>query len=67
MEQEFFKVTPGIRLAENGKHDQERIATPAEARLSGSTHIVVGRASYSGHQIHTAAYEIITAQWEGLK
>ena len=29
---EFFKVTPGIRLADNAKDDQKRIATPEEAR-----------------------------------
>ena len=63
---EFFKVTPGIRLAENAKDDQVRIATPEEARLSGSTHIVVGR-SITAAQDPYAAYEIITSQWEGLK
>ena len=37
-------MTPGIRLADGEAHDQKRIATPEEARLAGSTHIVVGRA-----------------------
>lgn len=61
---EFFKVTPGIRLAEGASHDQKRIATPEQARLAGSTHIVVGRA-ITGATDPRAAYEIITAQWEG--
>lgn len=61
---EFFKVTPGIRLAEGNTHDQKRIATPKEARLSGSTHIVVGRAITAAAD-PLAAYEIITSQWEG--
>ena len=63
---EFFKVTPGIRLADSGVQDQKRIATPKEARLAGSTHIVVGRAITAAADPRSA-YEIITAQWEGLK
>ena len=60
----FFKVTPGIRFADSEAQDQKRIATPAEARLAGSTHIVVGRA-ITGAVDPRSAYEIITAQWEG--
>lgn len=63
---EFFKVTPGIRLADGDAQDQKRIATPAEARLAGSTHIVVGRAITAAADPR-AAYEIVNAQWEGLK
>lgn len=61
---EFFKVTPGIRLAEGDVHDQKRIATPKEARLAGSTHIVVGRAITSAADPR-AAYEIVSTEWEG--
>lgn len=61
---EFYKVTPGIRLLESGAHDQKRIATPKEARLAGSTHIVVGRAVTAAADPR-AAYETINAQWEG--
>jgi orotidine-5'-phosphate decarboxylase len=61
---EFFKVTPGIRLADGGTHDQKRIATPGEARLAGSTHIVVGRA-ITGATDPRAAYDKINALWEG--
>lgn len=61
---EFFKVTPGIRLAEGDVHDQKRIATPTEARLAGSTHIVVGRA-ITGAADPREAYEIVSTEWEG--
>ncbi len=63
---DFFKVTPGIRLADSGNQDQKRIATPEQARLAGSTHIVVGRAITAAADPR-AAYDVITAQWEGLK
>jgi len=58
-------VTPGIRLPDGGVHDQKRIATPEEARLAGSTHIVVGRA-ITGAVDPRAAYEEINALWKGL-
>jgi len=61
---EFFKVTPGIRLVDGNVHDQKRIATPNEARLVGSTHIVVGRA-ITGAVDPRLAYEIVNSQWEG--
>lgn len=63
---EFLKVTPGIRLADGNAQDQKRIATPEEARLAGSTHIVVGRAITAATDPR-AAYEMINARWEGLK
>ncbi|WP_432354913.1 orotidine-5'-phosphate decarboxylase [Sporosarcina sp. A2] len=63
--QEFLKVTPGIRLANDAAHDQKRIATPAEARQMGSTQIVVGR-SITGAVDPVAAYEEIARQWKGL-
>lgn len=40
---EFFTVVPGIRLEEEKKDDQVRIATPFEAVLSGADYIVIGR------------------------
>ena len=36
-------VTPGIRMQEDDRDDQSRVATPQRARQSGSTYIVVGR------------------------
>ena len=40
---EFLTVTPGIRLADDSKDDQKRVATPALARERGCDYIVVGR------------------------
>ena len=39
----FAIVTPGVRPAGAERHDQQRIATPAEAIGNGASHIVVGR------------------------
>ncbi|MBM7586772.1 orotidine-5'-phosphate decarboxylase [Bacillus pakistanensis] len=63
---EFLKVTPGIRLAENQLQDQKRIATPAKAREIGSTHIVVGR-SITKAENPVKAYQTVLNEWEGLK
>jgi orotidine-5'-phosphate decarboxylase len=41
--QDFAIVTPGVRPAGSGPHDQARIVTPAEAIAAGASHIVVGR------------------------
>jgi orotidine-5'-phosphate decarboxylase len=40
---DFTIVTPGVRPAGSGPHDQARVVTPAEAIAAGSSHIVVGR------------------------
>jgi orotidine-5'-phosphate decarboxylase len=40
---DFTIVTPGVRPAGSGPHDQARVVTPAEAIAAGATHIVVGR------------------------
>ncbi len=40
---DFLTVTPGIRLAEDSKDDQKRVATPVFAKEEGCNHIVVGR------------------------
>lgn len=36
-------VTPGVQLAGAAGNDQARVATPAGARDSGATHVVIGR------------------------
>ncbi len=40
---DFQTVTPGIRFADSAADDQQRVMTPAKARLGGSDYIVVGR------------------------
>ncbi len=40
---DFAIVTPGVRPAGSGPHDQARVVTPAEAISAGASHIVVGR------------------------
>ncbi|MFT4058249.1 MAG: orotidine-5'-phosphate decarboxylase [Legionella sp.] len=39
----FIAVTPGIRLSNDAKNDQQRIMTPKEAITLGSDYLVVGR------------------------
>ena len=39
----FLCVTPGIRLPEDDKQDQNRIMTPQEAIAAGSDYLVIGR------------------------
>ena len=39
----FQLITPGIRLDEKIKHDQNRVMTPKEAILSGASKLVIGR------------------------
>lgn len=41
---EAVLVTPGIRLSGGARHDQTRVATPADAVAAGSDYLVVGRA-----------------------
>ena len=61
---DFLLVTPGIRPATVSADDQKRVATPAEARAKGSTHIVVGRAiTKSGNPAES--YAQIAAEWSG--
>jgi orotidine-5'-phosphate decarboxylase len=40
---DFVIVTPGVRPAGSGPHDQARIVTPADAMAAGASYIVVGR------------------------
>ena len=37
-------LVPGIRLAGGSSHDQQRVVTPSQARLSGARYLVIGRA-----------------------
>ncbi|HSP22214.1 MAG TPA: orotidine-5'-phosphate decarboxylase [Planococcus sp. (in: firmicutes)] len=60
----FMRVTPGIRPADAARDDQKRIATPEQARLQGSTHIVVGRAITKAEN-PAASYSQIKNEWSG--
>ena len=60
---DFLRVTPGIRLAEGDTHDQVRVATPSNARVLGSSHIVVGRAIIKAEN-PVFAYEKVLNMWE---
>lgn len=40
---QFVTVTPGIRLPDDAKNDQNRVMTPKEAIAEGSDYLVIGR------------------------
>lgn len=51
---DFLTVTPGIRLANDSKDDQKRVATPSFAKEEGCDYIVVGRSiTKSEHPLQT--------------
>ena len=55
----FAIVTPGVRPAGAESHDQQRIATPAQAIANGASHIVVGRPITHASDPAAAAQAII--------
>jgi orotidine-5'-phosphate decarboxylase len=55
----FIIITPGIRPKGAGKNDQQRAATPAEAKKSGANFIVVGRPILDANDPLKAAQKII--------
>ena len=63
--QNFLTVTPGIRLAEDARGDQQRVATPYTASNQGSDFIVVGR-SITDAVDPVAAYYKIVKEWESF-
>jgi orotidine-5'-phosphate decarboxylase len=63
---DFITVTPGIRMKDDDKSDQKRIATPQEAKKFGSDYIVVGR-SITNAADPVFAYEQIKADWSGKR
>lgn len=62
---EFLTVTPGIRLNSDDVHDQQRVATPAYARESGVSAIVVGR-GITNHKNPLESYQSYKKAWEGV-
>lgn len=55
----FIIVTPGIRPADSGRNDQQRIMTPADAVRAGVDYIVVGRPIVEAENPLSAARSII--------
>lgn len=61
---DFLTVTPGIRLADDSKDDQQRVTTPSDARELTSSYIVVGRSiTRSANPYET--YKKIEKEFEG--
>lgn len=57
---DFYKVTPGIRLANaSASDDQVRVMTPEKAVQGGSTHLVVGRPITQASDPAQAAQQIL--------
>jgi orotidine-5'-phosphate decarboxylase len=46
IKKEFVAITPGIRLENDSKDDQKRVATPESAILDGADFLVMGRSIY---------------------
>ena len=63
MGKDFLCVTPGIRPLNYEKDDQVRITTPEDARIMGSSHIVVGRPITKAKDPKKAYLDIVK-QWE---
>jgi len=57
----FLRITPGIRLPEDGAADQKRVMTPRRAIESGASYLVVGR-SVTGAPDPLAALARINGQ-----
>jgi orotidine-5'-phosphate decarboxylase len=56
---DFIVITPGIRMADASRDDQERITTPRAAVLAGSDYLVVGRPIIKAANPARAAAQII--------
>ena len=59
---DFLRVTPGIRLRGGDVGDQKRVMTPDEAEMNGSSAIVVGRAITQA-QNPVEAYRLVSNLW----
>ncbi|WP_080146259.1 orotidine-5'-phosphate decarboxylase [Marinilactibacillus piezotolerans] len=60
----FYRVTPGIRLAKDDTNDQHRVADPKTARISGASHIVVGR-TITQSTVPFKTYQTVLKEWKG--
>jgi orotidine-5'-phosphate decarboxylase len=55
---ELATMVPGIRLAGGPRHDQARVATPADAFARGATWLVIGRAVTAADDPEAAAESV---------
>ncbi len=60
---DFIIINPGIRLKEDSKGDQKRVATPLEAKQKGASYIVVGR-SITSNENPLERYKYIKNMFE---
>ena len=61
--EDFIIINPGIRLVEDSKGDQKRVATPIDASRDGASYIVVGR-SITGNVNPEERYRVIKNMFE---
>lgn len=54
----FLLVTPGIRPAESALGDQQRVMTPVQAMLAGSSYLVIGRPVTQARDPHQVLTDI---------
>ncbi|MCI5725139.1 orotidine-5'-phosphate decarboxylase [Fusobacterium sp.] len=59
----FLIINPGIRLEEDSKGDQKRVATPNIAKEEGASYIVVGR-SITSFEDPVGRYRVIKTMFE---
>ncbi|WP_077622079.1 orotidine-5'-phosphate decarboxylase [Sediminibacillus massiliensis] len=60
--EDFYTITPGIRLAAGENQDQKRVATPDFARNAGTDAIVIGR-SITNAQNPAETYNTAIKEW----
>lgn len=61
--EDFYTVTPGIRMKSSSIDDQVRVVTPDDARKLGSSYIVVGR-NITKAKNPSEAYQQVLKLWE---
>jgi orotidine-5'-phosphate decarboxylase len=54
----FLNITPGIRLADDAKGDQQRVVTPVDAIKMGADYLVIGRSITSAADPIARLHEI---------
>ncbi len=61
--EDFLIINPGIRLEDDAKGDQKRVATPKTAKEAGASYIVVGR-SITSAENPVERYNLIKSMFE---